>query len=240
VPEGTPGPRTSAVRTPAVRSSAGRAAALALSAVLLAGCQLPDVSMSPSLTADADADAKADAKAVTKAETMAARRTAAATTEAATTTSTAPTRPAGDLDSGSLTRTLTAGDRTVVIDYWTTDQATTWTAEDDKTIQLAAHVEGGETTDDESPEVLVTRFAVTGDDGTTRALVAEDRGEFALTPPFSYTTALSLPGAPSPGEVLTLSVQFDLLVETEPDSQRYYRQTVLDTLELPLLQEDPS
>ena len=229
MPEGTPGPRTSAVRTSAVRSSAGRAAALALSAALLAGCQLPDVSMSPGLTADA-----AD-------ETKPAPRTAAATTEAAAATSTAPARPAGDLDSGSLTRTLAAGDRTVVVDYWTADQATTWTAEDDKTIQLAAHVEGGDTTDDdEIPEVLVTRFAVTGDDGTTRALVAEDRGEFALTPPFSYTTALSLPGAPSSGEVLTLSVQFDLLVETEPESQRYYRQTVLDTLELPLLQEDPS
>ena len=31
----------------------------------------------------------------------------------------------------------------------------------------------------------------------------------------------------------------DLLVETEQGSQRYDRQTVLDTLELPLLQEDP-
>ena len=227
MPEGTPGPRTPAARTSAVRSAAGRAAALALSAALLAGCQLPDVSMSPGLTADAAA------------ETKAAGRTAAATTTAAAATPTTPVRPAGDLDSGSLTRTLPAGDRTVVVDYWTTDQATTWTAEDDKTIQLAAHVEGGDT-DGETPEVLVTRFAVTGDDGTTRALVTEDRGEFALTPPFSYTTALSLPGAPSSAEVLTLSVQFDLLVETEPDSQRYYRQTVLDTLELPLLQEDPS
>ncbi len=230
MPEGTPGPRTPAARTSAVRSAAGRAAALALSAALLAGCQLPDVSMSPGLTADA--------------ETKAAGRTAAATTAAAAAaaaaTPTTPVRPAGDLDSGSLTRTLPAGDRTVVVDYWTADRATTWTAEDDKTIQLAAHVEGGDSTEDETPEVLVTRFAVTGDDGTTRALVTEDRGEFALTPPFSYTTALSLPGAPSSAEVLTLSVQFDLLVETEPDSQRYYRQTVLDTLELPLLQEDPS
>ena len=234
MPEGTPGPRTSAVRTPAVRSSAGRAAALALSAVLLAGCQLPDVSMSPSLTADADVDA--DATAVTKPETMAARRAAAATTEAATTTSTAPTRPAGDLDSGSLTRALAAGDRTVVVDYWTTDQATTWTPGDDKTVQLATHVEGGDT----DTEVLVTRFAATTDDGTTRVLAAEDRGEFSLTPPFSYTTALTLPEAAPTATSLTLTVQFDLLVETEPGSSRYFRQTVLDTVELPLLQEDPS
>ncbi|WP_369253005.1 hypothetical protein [Geodermatophilus amargosae] len=149
---------------------------------------------------------------------------------------TGATRPAGDLDSGSLTSTLAAGDRTVVIDYWTADRATTWTAADDKTIQLAAHVEGG----DADTEVLVTRFAATTDDGTARVLAAEDRGEFALTPPFSYTTALSLPGTASTATSLTVSVQFDLLVETEPGSERYFRQTVLDALELPLLQEDPS
>jgi hypothetical protein len=227
VPEGTPGPRTSAVRT-----KAARAAALALSAALLAGCQLPDVSMSPDLTADDDGAATA--------RTTPAERTAVATpatTPAAVAAApSTPARPAGDLDSGSLTRTLPTGDRTVVIDYWTADQAATWTAEDDKTVQLAAHVEGG----DGDTEVLVTRFAATTDDGATRALAAEDRGEFALTPPFSYTTALTLPGAPSSTDALTLSVQFDLLVETEPGSERYFRQTVLDTLELPLLQEDPS
>ncbi|MBM7808631.1 hypothetical protein JOD57_004468 [Geodermatophilus bullaregiensis] len=231
MPEGTPGPRTSAVRT-----TAARAAALALSAALLAGCQLPDVSMSPDLPTGDDVAAASET-----ARPTAARRTAATAAVAAAPST--PDRPAGDLDSGSLTRTLPAGDRTVVVDYWTADQATTWTAEDDKTIQLAAHVEGGDTGDsrgDETPEVLVTRFAVTGDDGTTRTLVTEDRGEFALTPPFSYTTALSLPGAPSAATALSLSVQFDLLVETEPGSARYYRQTVLDTLELPLLQEDPS
>jgi hypothetical protein len=30
----------------------------------------------------------------------------------------------------------------------------------------------------------------------------------------------------------TLSLQFDLLVETEPDSGQFFRQTVLDTLTL--------
>ncbi|WP_448638947.1 hypothetical protein [Geodermatophilus sp. URMC 63] len=236
MPEGTPGPRT-----PAVRTKAARAAALALSAALLAGCQLPDVSMSPGLTADDDVAAAAETTAArtTAAGTTAAGRTAAGLAAGAATapeTAQVPARPAGDLDSGSLTRSLPAGDRTVVVDYWTAQQATTWTAEDDKTIQLAAHVEGG----DDDTEVLVTRFAATTDDGSTRALVAEDRGEFALTPPFSYTTALSLPGAASPADALTLSVQFDLLVETEPGAERYFRQTVLDTVELPLLQEDPS
>ncbi|SFP45805.1 hypothetical protein SAMN05660464_3159 [Geodermatophilus dictyosporus] len=215
-----------------LRARAAGAAALALSAALLTGCQLPDVSMSPDLTAREEAAAPTRA-----ASTQAAVRTeaapATATVPAAPTT---PARPAGDLDTGALTHALSAGDRTVVIDYWTTGQAATWTAEDDKTVQLAAHVEGG----DEDNEVLVTRFAVTVDDGTTRALAAEDRGEFALMPPYSYSTALTLPGAAPTAEALTLEVQFDLLVETEPGSERWFRQTVLDTLQLPLLQEDHS
>lgn len=147
-----------------------------------------------------------------------------------------PARPAGALDSGSLTRVLAAGAQSVVIDYWTTDQATAWTATGDKTVQLAAHVEGGS---DEDLEVLVTRFVVTADDGTSRTVAVEDRGEFALMRPFSYTTAFTVPESAPAADSVTLFVQFDLLVETEPGSQRYYRQTVLDTLELPLLQEDP-
>jgi hypothetical protein len=209
-----------------------RAAAFAVGAALLAGltgCEWPDVSMSPGLTAEAAAEETADPTAAAADETPADGTAAAATPSA-------PARPAGDLDAGSLTRTLPAGDRTVVIDYWTADEATTWTAAEDKTIQLAAHVEGG----DADTEVLVTRFAATTDDGTSRTLAAEDRGEFALMPPFSYTTALSLPGTASTAAALTVSVQFDLLVETEPGSERYFRQTVLDALELPLLQEDPS
>ncbi len=33
-------------------------------------------------------------------------------------------------------------------------------------------------------------------------------------------------------------MQFDLLVETEPGSGRYFRQTVLDSIVLPFLQEE--
>ncbi len=208
-----------------------RAAAFATGAVLLAGltgCEWPDVSMSPALAAGAAGAAEAP-------DETPADETPAADTVAGTTPPVADRTP-GDLDTGSTTRTLPAGDRTVVLDYWTVDQAATWTAADDKSIQLAAHVEGG----DPDTEVLITRFAATADDGTTRILLAEDRGEFALMPPFSYTTSLTLTEAAPDATSLSVSVQFDLLVETEPGSERYFRQTVLDRLELPLLQEDPS
>jgi hypothetical protein len=197
-------------------------AATGLSVAVLAGltgCSWPDVSMSPGIAA----------------ETSTAASTAAPpdAPDVELVADAAPDRPTGDLDTGSVTHVLPAGDRTVVVDYWTTETATGWTAAGTKTVQLSAHLEGG----DPDQAVLVTRFAATSDDGTSRTVVAEDRGEFVLTPPFSYGTAVSLTPSAADATEVTLSVQLELLVETEPGSQRYSRQTVLDGIELPLLQE---
>jgi hypothetical protein len=194
-------------------------AALGLSVAVLAGvtgCSWPDVSMSPGISAGGD-------------DTSAAAPATAAETDLAA--DAAPLRPTGDLDTGSMTHAVAAGDRTVVVDYWTGEPATAWTAAGTKTVQLAAHLEEG----DEDQEVLVTRFVATADDGAVRTVVAEDRGEFALTPPFSYGTTLSLTPATPGATETTLSVQFDLLVETESGSGRYFRQTVLDSIVLPFL-----
>jgi hypothetical protein len=147
-------------------------------------------------------------------------------------TATAP-RPSGALDTGSVTHSLPAGNRTVVIDYWTGQDATTWTAADPKTIQLAAHVEGGGSAE----KVEVTRFAATADDGRTRTTASEDRGEFVITPPFSYTTAVLVAPSAAHTTTLTVYVQLDLLVETAPRSGAFFRQTVLDSLVLPLTPE---
>ena len=195
---------------------------LVAAGVALSGCTLPDVSMSPGL---------GDASASSTAPPPSPEPEAPATVPVV---APAPTRPAGDLDTGSTTRTVPAGERTLVVDWWTTEQATQWRAADTKGVQLSAHLEGG----DADLEVLVTRFVATADDGTTRTTVAEDRGEFALQPPYGYGTALVLtPSAADAGQV-DLSVQFDLLVETEPGSGRYFRQTVLDSIVLPFLQEE--
>ena len=208
-----------------MRAGGARRGAVALGAALtlgalLSGCQLPDVGMSPGL-------AKA-------AETSAAPEpTAVAEPAAATPAPTTPARTAGDLDTGSVTHTVAAGDRDVVIDWWTDQVASEWTAADVKTIQLSAHVEGGIA----KQEIKVTRFAATADDGTARTSVTEDRGEFVLTPPFTYTSALNVAPSAATATELTVYVQFDLLVETATGSGEYFRQTVQDSIELPLVQE---
>ena len=76
---------------------------------------------------------------------------------------------------------------------------------------------------------------MTQDDGTNRAEVATDSGKFDVTPPYPYNTVVTLPAATAGAKALTLTIRLDLLVETSPKSNSYYRSTALDTLTLPLL-----
>ncbi|MCO7220260.1 hypothetical protein [Klenkia sp. PcliD-1-E] len=198
--------------------------ALPLALGVLSGCWLPDVSMSPGVPGSSP-------------EATASPSSSAAATPTAEPVAAAADRPSGDLDAGSVTHVQPAGDRELVIDYWTTQQAVAWTPADTKSIQLSAHLEGEESTAS-SIEVLVTRFSAVLDDGTARSTVVDDRGEFALQPPFTYGTALELPPTDPAAASVTVTVQFDLLVETGRGTDRYYRQTVIDTLDLPLLTQE--
>lgn len=207
-----------------VRSTRRRFGALAASGALLAllaGCNLPDVSLSPGFSQAAAA------------KTTAAPSPRATATPSPTPPVTTPVRPSGDLDTGTVTHSLAAGARTVVVDYWTTQNAKEWRARGTKTIQVSAHVEGGGTL----ATVEVTRFLVTADDGTQRTTAAQDDGQFVITPPFSYSNVISLLASSPRATAVTLYVQFDLLVETAHNSGQFFRQTVLDTLKLPFLPE---
>ena len=144
---------------------------------------------------------------------------------------TAPARASGPLDTGTVTHRLKQGNFSVQLTYWTTDNAKVYTAESVKTINVAAHIEDA----DNSHRVTISTFQVIQDDGTKRAVVSTDNGKFDVTPPYPYNTVVTLPGATADAAKLTLTVRLDLLVETAPESGRYYRSTALDTLTLPLL-----
>ncbi|WP_328460939.1 hypothetical protein OHA21_31175 [Actinoplanes sp. NBC_00393] len=143
----------------------------------------------------------------------------------------APARPSGPLDTGTVTHRLKQGDFSVKLTYWTSDNAKLYTAESTKTINVSAHIEDA----DGTHRITVSTFEVTQDDGTTRAAVTTDSGKFDVTPPYPYSTVVTVPPATSGAKSLTLSVRLDLLVETAPKSNSYYRSTALDTLTLPLL-----
>jgi hypothetical protein len=96
---------------------------------------------------------------------------------------------------------------------------------------VAAHIEDA----DDTHRVAVSTFQVIQDDGTKRAVVSTDSGRFDVTPPYPYNTVVTVPAATAGATKLTLSIRLDLLVETAPKSNSYYRSTALDTLTLPLL-----
>jgi hypothetical protein len=142
-----------------------------------------------------------------------------------------PPHPGGPLDTGTVTHRLKQGNFSVKLTYWTSDNAKLYTAGDLKTINVAAHIEDT----GNKNRITISTFQVIQDDGTSRATVATDNGEFDVTPPYPYNTVVSLPAATPGAAALTLSVRLDLLVETAPKTGSYYRSTALDTLTLPLL-----
>lgn len=142
-----------------------------------------------------------------------------------------PVRASGPLDTGTVTHRLKQGTFSVQLTYWTSDNAKIYTAESLKTINVSAHIEDA----DSSHRVTISTFQVTQDDGTKRAVVSTDSGKFDVTPPYPYNTVLTLPAATAGAAKVALTVRLDLLVETAPESNSYYRSTALDTLTLPLL-----
>ena len=181
-------------------------------------------SMSPNLPRHSSAKAPA---AASPAVTAASVATSAEGSDTPLTVAPAPV-DRGDLSHGSLTRKLAAGDRTLVIDYWTDADPASLTAAVPSVLKLSAHIEDA----DGTHAVKVTRFLATLDDGKAIATVSEDRGEFVLTPPYSYGTALTLRPTDPTASAVTLSVEFDLLVETAPGSGAFFRQTVLDNVRI--------
>ena len=239
---------------PAQRAATG-VVALAFAAGL-AGCGLSSaVSMTPHLSATGAERAGATAAAApsntgpvpssavssspvssSAVPSSAASDSARAVTGRPTSPSASPRTP-GDLDTGSVTHTLPAGADTLVVDYWTSQSAATWTSATSAVIQLSAHLEST-TPAAKRPAVKITRFTARLTDGSRSTSLADDRGDFVLTPPYTYGSALQLPGSGGPDRMAVVTTQFDLLVETSPGSGAFFRQTVVDSLHLSFQPEE--
>jgi hypothetical protein len=188
-------------------------AGLALSAPFLLGaCSTQWSSMSPSV------------KTVHK-STVTTQRVQPAAIEPASSkiSKTKPNTSTGDLDQGSLVHQVATDGHLLVIHYWTDGQLSTEAGA--PVVHLSAALKGA----DRKHAVKVTRFAASLETTGGSTQLADDRGEFVLTPPYSYTTALAVPAGTG---TRTLAISFDLLVETAPGSGSYFRQTVLDQVVL--------
>ena len=191
-------------------------------AIITTGCAVPHVASMATSKPTAKASAHATKK-PTPSASPTASATVAATKVSATTTGVA----GGDLSDGSVTHYLDAGSRKLVVNYWIDQDPAQWTATRSTIINLAAHIENGDT----SHAVLVSDFNATLDDGTSVTTLDDDKGAFTITPPYAYSTGLVVrahPGATS----ATVILKYDLLVQTAPGFMAYFRQTVIDTVHI--------
>ncbi len=203
------------------------AAALSVSA-----CSWQTLSMSASVNGPVKATAVNPSSASTSRSASAGGSAAKATAKSTGSVSMTVAAPLplvrGALASGSAVHILSAGSRNLVVNYWTTQNVGTWTSNLSVPINVSAHMEDSDT----AHAVEVTQFKATlATDASANVItLMDDNGQFVITPPYSYGSVLIMPAEPATAHSATISVQFDLLIETAPKSGQYFRQTVLDTL----------
>lgn len=215
------------------RTRPGRRARLLITVLVVlplavSGCSMQPLSMSRPIGTSAGTSANAAAKTKVRASPAPAPATSGAATSASA--AVGPPLVRGALATGSIARTLAVAGRTLLIDYWTSQPAATWTSNHSVAINASAHMKGSDT----RHAVLVTHFRATLDvDASAQvSVLRDDSGRFVMTPPYSYGTTLLMPAQPATARAATITVEFDLLIETVPGSGQYYRQTVLDSLQL--------
>lgn len=143
------------------------------------------------------------------------------------TTTSPPAKPTitGEMIKGAVSHKLGAAGNQLVIDYWTSQDPTTWTAESAPIIRLSASVAGGT----EKNAIKITSFNARIDAPETT--LANDTGDFAVDAPRSYSSSFVVPAGAEPSTTRILFT-FDLITETAPGSGIFTRQTVMDTLTL--------
>jgi hypothetical protein len=207
------------------RSAVLGTGALALLGTLTA-CSLPNLSMSSSVS-----DTKASTSTTrTPAASSAVQPTTATASGTPSVRATAP-RAAGALDTGSVTHKAQVGPFSAVLVYYTADNAKLYRDSSTKTIRVAVHLEGAP----RKQTILVNNFVATADDGVARTIVEQNSHSFAITPPQSYNSVVTIPATAHTSTSVTLIVELDLSVQISPKSKLYAAQTSLDSLTIPLL-----
>ncbi|NQX13160.1 hypothetical protein HQQ80_16140 [Microbacteriaceae bacterium VKM Ac-2855] len=143
-----------------------------------------------------------------------------------------PYVPSGDLAGGTITHTIPAGSASAQLIYFTAQDPNTWTADLDVPINISLSMIGVAAPADpeNAQQIKVTRFLVQRE-GEGGYDLANDAGEFVVTPPYSYASTVVL-AAQSDVDRASVRVTVDLIFETAPDSNEYTRQTIVDTLNL--------
>lgn len=150
--------------------------------------------------------------------------------------------PSNDLARGSLKRTLTAGAAKLEVNYWSTLDLRQWTPEVPKPLNLVVSgtLQGGAKGQQMFLSAVRVASVATAADGTPHVLDAADdvatvAPGYLISKPNSYQQVLTLPAAPAGSTALTLTLTYELLIQSQPKSDAYLRQATSDTIHVPLV-----
>ena len=151
-----------------------------------------------------------------------------------------PAAAPNDLAKGSLTRRLTAGGIALEATYYSTLPLQRWTPAASKplTVSVSGRFPDGSRQDIFLSDVEV-RIDVTGSEGPLPA-PEPLRDQASVSPgylirsPSTYGQVFTVPALPAQARGVTLNVTYQLLAPTAPQAKTYLKQSVNDTLSIPL------
>jgi hypothetical protein len=143
---------------------------------------------------------------------------------------------ANDLASGSAKRTLTAGDITLTVNYWSDLAMNKWTTQANKPLSISATATVGT---DAGQAVYLSKLTITpsvsggGKTLPTPAVLSDPASVspgYAIKSPYSYTQTFTLPPLDKRVRSIALTLDYELLLQTTPTSDAYAKQSVSDSL----------
>lgn len=146
-----------------------------------------------------------------------------------------------DLSAGSTIRTLQAGAATLTVQYWSTLNMGKWTADVNKplTVKVSASL-----ANDEGQSIYLSRvsalISVTGVSGTVgEPLKVDDTSTispgYLIKSPYSYEETLMIPYLDPAARQITISISFDVLIQSTPTSTDFAKQAASDTLQIAIV-----
>ena len=147
-----------------------------------------------------------------------------------------------DLQKGSLKRTLTAGAAELKATYWSTLDLGEWVPQVPKPLNVVASatLDGGAKGQNVYLSAVTVATTAYGADGTPQVLepvedTADVKPGYLITKPSSFQQVFTLPAAAEGSTAVQITVTYELLIQSAPDSKTYLRQATSDSFQVPLV-----
>jgi len=150
-----------------------------------------------------------------------------------------------ELANGSTQHELQAGDIRLIVDYYSTLDMGDWTPQANKplSISMTANLgsDQGQKVYLSQMKLVVAAFAADGSAVESPAPL-EDRTTvnpgYLVKAPYSYSQTFVLPALPADAAYVTVSMTYELLLQTTPTSAEFAKQTASDTLTIGIAESE--